>query len=219
MVEDRSPQPATDAAVNQPVLQLLAKALELWLRQHCDAVQNLDIQLQGSTRELLRGRLAGVRVQARGVRYHQLELDLVDLQVGALQLQLGRLWLGQMPQLPQQIPITGLVGFTAEALSRSLLQPQWHALADQLAEQLLGITPLLGLQIRGDRLVFQAQGLGRSEPLELEATLCAEAGSVRISAAGGGIDILLPMAPSITVKRAAIEAGLLVLEGSAVVTT
>jgi hypothetical protein len=219
MVEHRSAQPASDAADRQPLLQLLARALELWLRQHCDAVQNLEIQLQGSTRELLQGRLAGVRVQARGVRYRQLELELVDLQVGELQLQLGRLWLGQLPQLPQQIPITGLVGFTPEALSRSLRQPQWQALADQLAEQLLGITPLLAVQMRGNRLVFQAQGLGRSEPLELETTLCAEAGSVRISAAAGGIDSLLPMAPSITVERAAIEAGLLVLEGSAVVTT
>jgi hypothetical protein len=181
-------------------------------------VQSLEIELQGSSRELLRGRLAGVRVQASGVSYRQLELALVDLQVGELQLQLGRLWRGQL-QLPQQIPITGLVSFTPEALSRSLLQPQWQTLADDLAEQLLGVTPLVGLQVRGDRLVFQAQGVGSSTPLELETRVCAEAGSVRISTAAGGLDTLLPMDPTITVQRAAIEAGLLVLEGNATVTT
>jgi hypothetical protein len=203
----------------QPVLRLLSRALKLWLRQQCEAAQNLDIHLQGSTRELLRGRLAGVRVQASGVSYRQLELALVDLQVGELQLQLGRLWRGQPLQLPAQIPITGLVSFTPEALSRALHQPQWQTLADSLAEQLLGVTPLVGLQIRDQRLVFQAQGLGHNQPLELGTTISAEAGSLRIQAAAGDLATLLPMDPSITVQRAAIEAGMLVLEGSATVTT
>jgi hypothetical protein len=204
---------------DQPLLKLLAKALELWLRQQCEAVQNLEIELQGSSRDLLRGRLAGVRVQARGVRYQQLELALVDLQVGELQLQLGQLWRGQPLQLPAQIPITGLVGFTPEALSNALLEPQWQGIADGLAEQLLGVTPLMGLRIREQRLVFQARGLGSAEPLELETTLCAENGHVRISAAAGGNDALLAMAPAIAVERAAIEAGMVVLVGSATVIT
>jgi hypothetical protein len=204
---------------DQPLLRLLARALELWLRQQCDAVQSLEIELLGSGRELLRGRLAGVRVRARSVRYHQLELALVDLQVGDLQLQLGQLWRGQPLQLPPQIPITGLVSFTPEGLSRSLLQPPWQAMADVLAEQLLGVSPMVGLQIREQHLVLQAQGLGHSAPLELEAWLSAASGGVRISAASGGIDSLLPMAPTITLQRAAIEAGLVVLEGSATVIT
>jgi hypothetical protein len=204
---------------DQPLLKLLSKALELWLRQQCEAVQNLEIELLGSSRELLRGRLAGVRVQARGVRYHQLELALVDLRVGDLQLQLGQLWRGQPLQLPAEIPITGLVGFTPEALSRSLLESQWQCLADELAEQLLGVTPLVGLRIRDQRLVFQARGIGSGEPLELETTLLAQDGGVRIAACTGGSDALLAMAPAITVQRAVIEAGMVVLEGSATVTT
>jgi hypothetical protein len=213
-----SGQPAAPGN-HPPLLRLLARALQLWLRQQCDAVHSLEIELRGSSRDLLRGRLEAVRVQARGVSYHQLELALVDLEVGELQLQLGRLWGGQPLQLPPQIPITGVVSFTPEALNRSLHQPQWQALADRLAEELLGVSPLVGLQIRDQRLVFQAKGLGHSEPLELETKLSAEAGSVRIHAATGSIDTLLPMDPSITVQRATIEAGMVVLEGSAIVST
>lgn len=203
---------------DQPLLKLLSKALELWLRQQCEAVQSLEIELLGSGRELLRGRLAGVRVQARGVRYQRLELALVDLQVAALQLQLGQLWRGQPLQLPAEIPITGLVGFTPEALSRSLLEPRWQSLADGLAEQLLGVSPVLGLRIQGQQLVFQARGVGRSEPIELATSLRAEQGDLRISAAGGG-EALLVLAPAIAVQRATIEAGMVVLEGSARVIT
>jgi hypothetical protein len=206
-------------AERQPVLQLLARALQLWLRQQCEAVQTLEIQLQGSTRELLGGRLEGVQVRARGVGYRRLELSLVELQVGAVQLQLGRLWRGGPLQLPPHVAITGLVGFTPEALSKSLLQPQWQPLADLLADQLLGVSPLVGLQIRGDRLVFQAQAMGSGQPVELETTIQAEAGGLRIRAAGGGIDTLLPMDPSIQLQRATLEAGMLILDGSALVTT
>ena len=111
------------------------------------------------------------------------------------------------------------MGFTPEALSRSLLEPQWQSLADGLAEQLLGVTPVVGLRIREQRLVFQAQGVGSSEPLELDTTLRAELGHLRISAATGGSDALLAMAPAISVERAAIKAGMVVLEGSATVIT
>ena len=211
--------PGTGSTGSPPALQLLARALRLWLRQQCDGAQSLEIELLGTTGQLLRGRLAGVRVRARGVSYQQLELALVDLQVGELQLSLGPLWRGQPLQLPPRIPITGMVSFTPEALSRSLLRVQWQSLADQLAERLLGVSPLLGLRIRDQHLVFRAQGLGHSTPLELDTTISAEAGSVRIRAAAGDLAALLPMDPSITVERAAVEAGMVVLEGSATVTT
>jgi len=67
--------------------------------------------------------------------------------------------------------------------------------------------------------VFRARGLGHSTPLELATTISAEAGSVRIRADAGDLNTLLPMDPSITVERATIEAGMVVLEGSAIVST
>jgi len=39
-----------------PVLRLLARGLELWLRQQCDSIGHLEIQLSGSAAALLRGR-------------------------------------------------------------------------------------------------------------------------------------------------------------------
>jgi hypothetical protein len=40
-----------------PVMQLLASGLQLWVRQQCDAIESLEIQLEGSALGLLRGKL------------------------------------------------------------------------------------------------------------------------------------------------------------------
>ena len=120
-------------------------------------------------------------------------------------------------QLQQTFRISGLVSFTPEGLSQSLAQPQWRPLADQLAEDLLGIAPLVRLRIRGDRLVFTAQAVGEPRPVELETTLQASEGSVLVTAAEGAVSSLLPMDPAVVVERAVLEAGMVVLEGSATV--
>lgn len=200
-----------------PVLQLLAAGLQLWVRQQCESVESLEIQLQGSALQLLRGRLEGVRLLARGVSYRNLRLELVELSSTGLQVQMGNLWRGQPVQLQQTFRISGLVSFTPEGLSQSLAQPQWRPLADQLAEDLLGIAPLVRLRIRGDRLVFTAQAVGEPRPVELETTLQASEGSVLVTAAEGAVSSLLPMDPAVVVERAVLEAGMVVLEGSATV--
>ena len=200
-----------------PVLQLLAAGLQVWVRQQCESVESLEIQLQGSALQLLRGRLEGVRLLARGVSYRNLRLELVELSSTGLQVQMGNLWRGQPVQLQQTFRISGLVSFTPEGLSQSLAQPQWRPLADQLAEDLLGIAPLVRLRIRGDRLVFTAQAVGEPRPVELETTLQASEGSVLVTAAEGAVSSLLPMDPAVVVERAVLEAGMVVLEGNATV--
>ena len=47
------------------MLNLLASGLQLWVRQQCDAVESLELQLHGSALGLLRGRLEGVSLVAR----------------------------------------------------------------------------------------------------------------------------------------------------------
>ena len=48
-----------------PVLNVLAGALRLWIRSQCDSLGSLELGLNGSTWSLLRGRLDGVTLRAR----------------------------------------------------------------------------------------------------------------------------------------------------------
>jgi len=198
-----------------PVMQLLASGLQLWVRQQCDAIESLEIQLEGSALGLLRGKLAGVSLMARRVSYQQLELELVQLTSSPIEVNIGKLLKGQPLQLQHPFSIRGQVGFTAEGLNQSISRPQWRGLADHLGEMLLGISPVVELRISQDKLIFAAKAAGEVGLVELETHLDATDGAVVINAIQGKLQVELPMDPGITIERANLEGGMVQLYGTA----
>ena len=55
-----------------PLLNVLAGALRLWIRSRCDSLGSLELELIGSSWSLLRGRLDGVSLKARDVCFQGL---------------------------------------------------------------------------------------------------------------------------------------------------
>lgn len=209
--------PAGPGDASGPVLQLLASALQLWLRQQCQSIDSLDIQLHGSAFELLRGRLQGATVLARRAVFQSLQIERVQLSSGPIRLQMGNLLKGQALQLEEHFAISGQLSLSGDGLSRSLGQPAWRQLGDNLAETLIGLVPLRGVRIERDSLVLSAEGFGRPDPVELETRLEAVDGTVQISSLDGRLSARLPMDPAIRIERACIEAGMVQLQGRATV--
>jgi len=203
------PSPDSTASGNSPVLNLLASGLQLWIRQQCEVVESLELQLHGSALGLLRGRLEGVSLVARRVIYSSLEIEMVELRSSAIQVQLGNLLKGQALQLHQAFQIEGYVAFTAAGLCRSLCMPQWRGLGDQLAETLLGLTPLQEVRIERDRLILQAQGMSCDTLPE------AVDGHLELRRAEGEQRVALPGDPNIQISEANLEGRLLQLHGNA----
>ena len=194
---------------SSPVLQLLASGLQFWIRQQCEAVESLELQLHGSSLGLLRGRLDGVSLVARRVVFSSLEIERVELRSDAIEIQVGNLLRGRAVQLDHPFSIQGTVAFSAGGLGRSLCTPHWRPLGDQLVDGLLGLTPLQSVSIERDRLVLQSQDhrcetIPRAVDGHLE--LCGEEGSPCVA---------LPADPNITIEAANLEGGLLQLQGKA----
>ena len=69
------------------VARLLGAAVRFWLRTQMDRVEELDVTVGGSTRELLSGCLPGVTVRATGVVYQGLALQ--DAAIAASQIRVN----------------------------------------------------------------------------------------------------------------------------------
>lgn len=223
---DRGPgagEPAAPAG-SGPLLALLARGLELWLRQQCQAIEEVQIELEGSAAQLMRGRLEGVRLRARRVLFQQLEIERVELRSEPLQVRMGALLRRQSLQLEHPFRIEGAVAFSAEGLSRSLCTPPWSALGDALAEELLGLAPLAGLRIEGDCLLLRSHAIASGRPLERRSRVRSEDGTVVLQlepqegddpAPPGGRQARLPMDANIRIVQAEIGGGQLELRGEA----
>jgi hypothetical protein len=213
-----------DSAAGGPVLRLLARGLELWLRQQCQAIEELQIQLEGSAAQLMRGRLDGVRLQARGVRFQELRFERVVLRSATMQVRMGALLRQQSLRLEHPFEISGTVVFSAEGLSRSLTAPPWNALGDALAAELLGQAPLVGLRFDADRLILCARASDQGQPLQRPTRLLIEDGGLllRAEAVGpeGTADLSrLPRDANIRFERAQVRGEELELQGRAQVST
>jgi hypothetical protein len=207
-----SPEPMPSTG---PLLGLLSRGLELWLRQQCTSIERLEIQLEGSAAQLMRGRLEGVRLQARRVVYKNLRFDRVDLGSGAIRVRIGALLRGQSLQLEQAFQVRGMVAFSGPDLGASLATASWRSLGDGLAEEILGLSPLAGLRIEEERLMLIAHGSGSGTPLEVATSVQAVDGTLEVRSLDGGALARLPMDPAIRIEQAQIGAGLLQLLGEA----
>ncbi len=212
-----------DEAAGGPVLRLLARGLELWLRQQCEAIDELQIQLEGSAVQLVRGRLEGVRLQARGVVFQQLRFERVELRSAPMQVRMGALLRSQSFRLDHPFEITGSVVFSAEGLSHSLCTQPWSELGDALAQELLGRSPLVGLRLEGDRLILCGD-TAHQQPLERPTRLLIEEGALVLQALEEGPEGVanlahLPRDANILFERAQVGDGALELQGRARVST
>jgi len=209
MAESNRPEQESEAQRSGPVLQLIASGLQFWIRQQCQSVDSLEIQLHGSALGLLRGRLEGVSLVARRAVFSALELELVELRSEAIQVQVGGLLRGQPLKLDHPFQVQGFVALSGPGLSRSLSTADWRGLGDQLADGLLGLTPLQAVSIERDRLRLRAQGMSCDTVPE------AVDGRLELVQVDNGQRVALPGDPNIRIESASLEGGLLNLQGSA----
>ena len=200
-----------------PLLSLLARALELWLRQQCQQIDSLEIQLEGSAARLLQGQLEAARLRARRVVFQDLRFESVELRGEAIRLRPGAALRGQGSLLREPFRVRGQLYLNSEDLNRSLGSAQWRQLGDNLVEALLGVSPLMRVRILDRRLILSAPSAGQDLPIEVAATLAASEGTVVLQTQAQGPIYRLPMDPAIHIERAELEAGMLLLEGEALV--
>ena len=114
--------PVTDSSSSSgPLLQLLANGLNLWIRRQCDEVGDLNLVLNGSALQLLRGHLKGVDLEGRLITFDGLPIQRAELSSGALNINLKPTQPGQLLQLQEPFQIQGAVTMGGQDLNRALV--------------------------------------------------------------------------------------------------
>lgn len=142
------------------ISKVLSPAIQLWLRAQVEAISGLKFQIQGSDREILRGCVPSVEVQAEQIIYQGLHLSQVDLTASQIQINLGQVLQGKPLRLLEVVPVVGIVRLTQTDLDASLDAP---LLKQALADFLMLVLNHFN-QIAPDRLAE----LAMLQPIQLE---------------------------------------------------
>ncbi|MEC4806847.1 MAG: DUF2993 domain-containing protein [Jaaginema sp. PMC 1079.18] len=107
----------------QIISQVLSPAVRLWLRSQVDAIAELEFQINGKNRQILRGYIPNVVLSAAKAVYQGLHFTRVQLQANNIRVNLGQVIKGQSLRLLEPIPVTGEVSLSQADLQASLSSP------------------------------------------------------------------------------------------------
>jgi hypothetical protein len=141
--------PSTDSPAPRGWLRrVLEPTLYLWLRSQAESVQDLQVHVESSDRELFTGTVTQVQLAAQQVVYRGLHLSQITLTGHNIRINLGHILKGHPLQLLAPVPVDFAIeicaadvqsSFASPLLQEVLLQVLQILVGEQLAE-LSGVT-------------------------------------------------------------------------------
>jgi LmeA-like phospholipid-binding len=164
---------------NQPrgiVSSVLSPACRVWLRSQVSQVDDLHVDIQGGSRQILGGTIPRVSVVAVGAIYQGLSLGSIDLIAEQIRINLPQVIKGKPLQLLAPIAVMAEVKFSESDLQASLAAPLLSQAITDLLAQILAtnlqqhwLIDWHQLQIAPDTLILQGNLTtgGQTAPIEI----------------------------------------------------
>jgi hypothetical protein len=102
------------------VTSVLTKALKLWLRSQVSRIDDLDVQIKATDKQLLSGSIPWVSISANNAIYQGLHLTSIQLTAENIRIDISSVLRGKPLRLLETIPVTGKVLLEENDLNASL---------------------------------------------------------------------------------------------------
>ncbi len=87
------------------VSSVLCPLIKLWLRSQVEAVEALEVKIQGANRQILQGQVPQAEVSGLGIVYQGLSLSKVNLVAEGINLNISQILQGQSLKLLEPIKV------------------------------------------------------------------------------------------------------------------
>lgn len=143
---------------------ILSPAIELWLKSQVQQVSNLEVQIEGKSRQILQGNIPRVSILASRAVYQGLHVAKIHLVATDIKVNLGQVIKGQPLKLLQKVPVTGTLQLQQADINASLNTP---ILANALTELLLKLAPIAAdSRVRWDKATVGDGQMGLNATIE-----------------------------------------------------
>jgi hypothetical protein len=121
------------------ISKVLSPAIRVWLRSQLEEIKDLDFAIEGTDRQIWRGVIPTIHLNAKGAVYRGLHLSLAQLKTGEIKFSFGKVLKGKGWHLDHAIQVGGNIQVTISDLLVSVQSPLFRgAIADLLRKFLPG---------------------------------------------------------------------------------
>ncbi|MGL5509234.1 MAG: LmeA family phospholipid-binding protein [Microcoleaceae cyanobacterium] len=121
------------------ISKVLSPAIRVWLRSQLEEIKYLDFVIEGTDRQIWRGVIPTIHLDAKGAVYRGLHLSLAQLKTGEIKFSFGKVLKGKGWHLDHAIQVGGDIQVSISDLLVSVQSPLFRgAIADLLRKFLPG---------------------------------------------------------------------------------
>ncbi len=200
-----------------PLLKILAKGLNLWIRSKCNLVDSLSIDIQGSSLNLMRGSIDKLSIKAEGIDYQGIIFDTADIKSSKLKISLSFDNKTNLVKLDDTFEIDGKFSMSNNNINQVLMSERWHFISTLIARKLMDSDHLLSVSIESNLLKLKAFDPKQDLTMEDLFSVSVSSDTIKISNTKTNNYLLLPMDKLIKIKCAFIERNIFFIKGKALV--
>ncbi|MGL6281458.1 MAG: LmeA family phospholipid-binding protein [Microcoleaceae cyanobacterium] len=121
------------------ISKVLSPTIRVWLRSQLEEIKYLDFVIEGTDRQIWRGVIPTIHLDAKGAVYRGLHLSLAQLKTGEIKFSFGKVLKGKGWHLDHAIQVGGDIQVSISDLLVSVQSPLFRgAIADLLRKFLPG---------------------------------------------------------------------------------
>ena len=122
--------------------------LEIWLRDQCESINKVKIELNSTTLQLLSGRLSSAKLLAEKVTFKGLPLDKVELTSSPILMRINLSDQNQKISFREGFQVQGSISLLSRNVEEIIFSAQWEWIREWMANNLLETTSLESLVIK-----------------------------------------------------------------------
>ncbi len=207
-----------DFSSNNALLKLISNGIKLWIRSQCKINGDLKLDLTGSLKDLIRGKLEKCELHATNAVYKGLKFKEISLESGQIDMRLNFLnpnTLGKAT-INENFTVQGKIIMDGEMFARSLKSDQWEWLAIWLSNKLTRLDRLSQINIEGNHLLFKPKDSNDTPKNDLIFSMKSSKGKIILY--NENIEEIFPLDEAIKIENATLNGSEIELIGQAKVT-
>tara|TARA_B100000700_G_scaffold82473_1_gene92892 strand:- start:6790 stop:7431 length:642 start_codon:yes stop_codon:yes gene_type:complete len=175
--------------------RLLEKGIEIILRKECKKISDLQIKIFASTKQIFKGLINKIHIEAKDINYKELYLDEVDLETEKVNIQFR---INKELKLKNDFSIDLKIKLSEKSLKRILFSKNWSWIKDLLSREMLNTNNLDNLKIINDQIELEAI-TGTSKNIE-RINIGSKNGKIFLENKSNNKSILIPIEDKVYIK-------------------